>query len=324
MPIAGFTTLDGERIKLSDIDVIKDAHRFNASPATLATLIDSAQARTGVGFSASQLGKTMRQHVLEAGDYYPATGKAMSGHLGTLKHAAVNVKRPGMIVEERFKSKRNPRLSGQIDHAAIIELTDDGTLVVDLYDLKTVGWYSVVLMVKDVWANKPDYAWQLNLCATMMEECYADDFEDFACDGIAFDIGPHSYVWDATKRIRVRNLYLECIPSDGSYKHEDEANRLGLPEYEKVIIPVSRKSADEVYAVYEEALAQRDAALAAGYAPICEDTWFQYKKQMHLRCVKYCAVLAECRAMADAHNEAHPLDTEEQLLEKSIKRGQVA
>jgi hypothetical protein len=320
MPIAGFTTLDGERIKLSDIDYVEDAARFNCSPATLALLCDSVAARSGVGFSASQLDKPLRQHVLEAQDYYPTTGQAMSGHLGTLKHAAINVERDGLIVERRFTSKRNPRLSGQIDHAAIVEITDDGTLVVDLYDLKTVKWYSATLIQKDIWKNHPAYGWQLNLCAAMMEEMTGDAADElwFKAKGSPFTAQPP--IVDA---IRVRNLYLEIIPSDTSYKHEDEARRMGVPEYQKIIVPVSRKSADETYAMYEAALTLRDKAIADGYAPVCEDTWSN-RNISHLRCRHYCSVVAECRAMADAHNEAHPLDTEEQLLEKSIKRGQVA
>jgi hypothetical protein len=307
MPIAGFTTLDGERINLHDINYIRDAHRFNCSPATLALLCDAVAVRSGVGFSASQLDKPLRQHVLEAQDYYPTTGQAMSGHLGTLKHAAVNVERDGLIVERRFTSKRNPRLSGQIDHAAIIELTDDGTLVVDLYDLKTVKWYSATLIQKDIWKNHPGYAWQLNLCAAMMEEFQPKEWRALGED---FDIAPQA--------LRVRNLYLEIIPADTSYKHEDEARRMGVPEYQKILVPVARKSADETYAQYEAALALRDKAIADGHAPVCEDTWSNRNIQ-HLRCKHYCSVVAECRAMADSRNEAHPLDTEADLLRKSLE-----
>jgi hypothetical protein len=231
----------------------------------------------------------------------------MSGHLGTLKHAAVNVERDGLIVERRFTSKRNPRLSGQIDHAAIIELTDDGTLVVDLYDLKTVKWYSATLIQKDIWKNHPGYAWQLNLCAAMMEEFQPKEWRALGED---FDIAPQA--------LRVRNLYLEIIPADTSYKHEDEARRMGVPEYQKILVPVARKSADETYAQYEAALALRDKAIADGHAPVCEDTWSNRNIQ-HLRCKHYCSVVAECRAMADSRNEAHPLDTEADLLRKSLE-----
>jgi hypothetical protein len=315
MPIAGFTTLDGERINLHDINYIRDAHRFNCSPATLALLCDSVAVRSGVGFSASQLDKPLRQHVLEAQDYYPTTGQAMSGHLGTLKHAAVNVEREGLIVEVRFTSKRNPRLSGQIDHAAIIELTDDGTLVVDLYDLKTVKWYSATLIQKDIWKNHPAYAWQLNLCATMMEETTWDELNETIPTDISAEYRAMLIRCD---RIRVRNLYLEIIPADTSYKHEDEARRMGVPEYQKILVPVARKSADETYAQYEAALALRDKAIADGHAPVCEDTWSNRNIQ-HLRCKHYCSVVAECRAMADSRNEAHPLDTEADLLRKSLE-----
>jgi hypothetical protein len=316
MPIAGFTTLDGERIKLSDINYVEDAARFNCSPATLALLCDSVAARSGVGFSASQLDKPLRQHVLEAQDYYPTTGQAMSGHLGTLKHAAINVERDGLIVERRFTSKRNPRLSGQIDHAAIVEITDDGTLVVDLYDLKTVKWYSATLIQKDIWKNHPAYAWQLNLCAAMMEEATWDELNEI----IPMDISAeYRAMLIRCDRLRVRNLYLEIIPADTSYKHEDEARRLGVPEYQKIIVPVARKSADETYAQYEAALALRDKAIADGHAPVCEDTWSNRNIQ-HLRCKFYCQVRAECMAMARERREAHPLMTAEELLDISVQR----
>lgn len=292
MALAGFRDLSGQPVRLADIDIVNDAARFNCSPATLAMLIDSAKGREGIEFSASQVGKPLRQLLLESGDYYPTTGEAMAAHMGTMKHQQINVARHlDLIVEQRFTSKRNPRLSGQIDHAVIVDVdtSDDytDTLIVDLYDLKTVKWYSATLIAKDVWASHPDYAWQLNLCAALMEENGLPDREMPA-------------------NIRVRNLYLECIPADSSYKQQGEAARLGLPEFQKILVPVERVSADETYAVYEKALAARDEAIAAGWAPICEDRWSN-KTITDLRCKFYCSVREECIALAKAKGEAHPL-----------------
>lgn len=310
MPQAGFRDLAATPVRLDDIDAIRDSHRFNSSPATLAMLIDSAHGREGIEFSASMLSKTPRQLLLEAADYYPTTGSMISAHMGTMKHQQINVQRDRLIVEQRFTSKRNPRLSGQIDHAAVVALDDDGTLWVDLYDLKNIKWYSVTLCAKDVWKNQPAYAWQLNLCATMMEET--------SLDAVALELSDGSFA----RRIRVRNLYLECIPADSSYKHADEAHKLGYPEWQKLIIPIERKSADETYTVYEKALELRDATLAAGYAPICADRWTN-RTVDNLRCRAYCAVKHECIAFSHAHGESHPIAPLDVALSASIAAHQM-
>jgi hypothetical protein len=308
MPQAGFRDLADVPVSFADIDLVNDAPRFNCSPATLAMLIDSAHGREGIEFSASMLSKTPRQLLLEASDYYPSTGSMISAHMGTMKHQQINVQRDRLIVEQRFTSKRNPRLSGQIDHTAIVALDDDGTLWLDLYDLKNIKWYSVTLCAKNIWKNHADYAWQLNLCATMMEESTWET-ASWLVPLAPFGLG--------ARRIRVRNLYLECIPADSSYKHEEEANKLGYPEWQKLIIPIDRKSADETYAVYEKALELRDATLAAGYAPICADRWTN-RTIDNLRCRAYCAVKHECIAFSHAHGESHPIAPLDVALSASI------
>lgn len=311
--IRGFRDVNGVPVPFAEIDYVRDAARFNCSPATLAMLIDSVRARDGVDFSASQLSTTPRQHFLRAHDYYPTTAQAISGHMGTIKHQQVNVQRDRLIVEQRFTSKRDPRISGQIDSAAIIELTDDGTLVVDLYDLKSVKWYSAMLIAKNVWMYHPDYAWQLNLCAALMEEASISTL--VAICGLLVSAKRGNLM----ERLRVRNLYLECIPADGTYKHQEEAAKLGVPEYQKLIIPVERKSADETYAVYAEALTVRDAAVAAESVPLCEDTWSN-KTISHLRCRHYCDVRDECIAFQHASGEAHPIAPLTAALEASFIR----
>lgn len=334
----GFRDVNGACVPFESIDIVRDAQRFNSSPATLAMLIDQATKRKGIDFSASQLNKTPRQHLLEARDYYPTTGQAMSGFMGTMKHEQINVTRDRLIVEQRFTSKRNPRLSGQIDHAAIVELTNDGTLVVDLYDLKTVKWYSVTLIAKDIWKNHPDYAWQLNLCAAMMEESIGAKCRNCNTSGMVDADGDDprcthgSPEWCGLTAcgdcrgngfipIRVRNLYLECIPADSSYKQEDEAQKLGFTEFQKVTIPIERKTADETYAVFEEAMALRDKAITDGYAPVCEDRWTN-RTIKDLRCRHYCSVAAECKAFSLAVPEWHPLASDEELLAASIEIAQ--
>ncbi len=314
----GFRDLDGVPVPFESIDPVRDCRQFNTSPATLAMLIDSARSREGIGFSASQLSTTPRQHLLRSMDYYPTTGSAISGHMGTMRHQQINVPRDQLIVEQRFWSKLMD-ISGQIDHAAIVELTDDGTLVVDLYDLKTIKWYSVTLCAKDIWKNHPDYAWQLNLCATMLEE---------SSDGLgglghlcSCATGTDCNISRAAMRVRVRNLYLECIPADSSYKNADEADRLGFPEWQKVIIPIERRSADETYATYEAALKLRDDAIAAGYAPLCKDRWSN-KNVDNLRCRSYCDVREECIAFSHTRGEAHPIAPLELALTASIAQAQ--
>jgi hypothetical protein len=321
MPQQGFRDINGVRVDFADIDPVKDAQRFNCSPATLSMLIDAVRARDGVGYSASMLGGTPRQHLLKAGDYYPTTGQCIASHMGTLKHQQINVDRPGLIVEQRFTSKRDPRLSGQIDHAAVVEMTDDGTLVVDLYDLKTVKWYSVTLIAKDIWKNHPDYAWQLNLCAAMMEE---SGIQCWLCEGVGSvdDISSNParcFLCSGLSSIpvRVRNLYLECIPADSSYKQQDEAAKLGFSEFQKVLIPIERKSADETYRVYAEAMELRNKAVADGYAPLCSDRWSN-RNVDNLRCRYYCDVRDECIAFSHAHGEAHPIAPLHVALEASI------
>ncbi len=322
MPIKGFRDLQGVTVPIADIDFVRDAARFNTSPATLAMLLDNVTAREHVDFSASQLGTTTRQHLLRSQDYYPPTAQAMSAYMGTVKHQQVNVQRDRLIVEQRFTSKRDPRISGQIDHAPIIELTDDGTLVVDLYDLKNPKWYSVTLCAKDVWKNHPEYAWQLNLCAALMEEnglpCPDDCSSEGYVDADGDEPCTHGKNWCGLMKcptcrgekvvpVRVRNLYLEFIASDSSYKFQEEATRLKLPEYQKVIIQVERKSADETYAVFDRALRMRDAAIETGRAPLCEDRWSN-RTISDLRCKHYCDVQAECIALAHSQGERHPLD----------------
>lgn len=326
--IRGFRDTDGNRVPLEEINYRRDAHRFNCSPATLAMLMDSIRRREGVDFSASQLGTTPRQHLLMSRDYYPPTAQAMSAYMGTVKHQQVNVQRAGLIVEQRFTSKRDPRISGQIDHASIVEHTDDGALLVDLYDLKNTKWYSVTLMAKDVWKHHPDYAWQLNLCAALMEE---NGIKCFLCDGTGLCwecdpedgghwAGPHSChaCRAGWTEIRVRNLYLECIPADATYKHAAEASRLGLAEYQKALIQVDRKSADETYAVYHEAMRLRDEAIAAGYAPLCHDRWSNSQID-NLRCRHYCQVKDECIALSHANGDSHPIAPLQDALEASLK-----
>jgi hypothetical protein len=320
MSTVGFTDINGKRVRFADIDPIRDAARFNASPATVAHLINDVvdRAAEGIDFSASQLSTTTRQHLLRAiSDNYPTTGKAMAAHLGVMKHEKVNVQQPGLIVEERFTSKRDPRLSGRIDHAAIVDTDDDGTLVVDLYDLKTTKWYSTTLIAKDVWEHHPDYAWQLNLCAVMMEEngiecpdCggYGRRWFD-RYDGFTITEDEEPCVRCSTSGmvpIRVRNLFLECIPADSSYNHEAEARKLGFAEWQKVVVRVDRRSADDVYRTYQDAIAERDRAIADGWAPICAERWSNRKVQ-NVRCKFYCDVAAECVAFSKARGEAHPL-----------------
>lgn len=327
MPVKGFRDLDGVAVPMESIDFITDAPRFNCSPASLAMLTDSVRARDGVAFSASQLGSTTRQHLLRESDYYPTTGQAMSGFMGTMRHQQINVQRDRLIVEQRFTSKRNPKLSAQIDSAAIVELTDDGTLVVDLYDLKTLGWFGAKLILQDVWKNKPDYAWQLNLGAALMEETDFLERADFSQWGasvaakIRASEDPIRMI--AAARIRVRNLYLEVIPSDASYKNARQAEALGAREWQKQIVPVSRKSADETYAVYEEAMRLRDQAIADGYAPICSERW-----KDDIRCKFFCDVRDECIQFAADCGEYHPLTTPPDelltiLLEQSIAQAQM-
>lgn len=313
MPVKGFRDKDGVVVPLADIDFIRDAGRFNCSPATLAMLLDNVSSRQGVNYSASQLSTTPRQHLLRSMDYYPPTAQAMSAYMGSVKHMQVNVQRDRLIVEQRFTSKRDPRISGQIDHAAIVELTDDGTLVVDLYDLKTVKWYSITLIAKDIWKNHPDYAWQLNLCAALIEELLPHEVDAALRDAN----GALPFDFLNAVEIKVRNLYLECIPPDGSYKQQEEATRLGLPEYQKVIVPVDRRSADETYAVYAEAMKLRDEAIEAGYAPLCKDRWSN-RNIADLRCKHYCDVAAECKAFSLGRGEWHPLSTTEELLAASV------
>jgi hypothetical protein len=318
MPQAGFTDVHGEKWRFSEIDPVADAHRFNCSPATLAMLIDAAQGRKGIDFSASQLSNTPRQHLLRTREYYPTTGQMMAAHMGTLKHAQINVERDNLIVEQRFTSRRNPRLSGQIDHAAIIELTDD-TLLVDLYDLKTVKWYSTTLIAKDVWKHHPDYAWQLNLCAAMMEESLPHEV-----DAVLGDVnGNLPYALLNAVRIKVRNLYLECIPADSSYKNIEEAQKLGFPEFQKQLVQIERRSADETYAVYEEAMRLRDEAIAAGYAPLCAERWTN-RNVDNLRCRHFCDVRDECIAFAHERGESHPIAPLDVALQASIQRAEAA
>jgi len=303
MPLRGYKDIHGAKVRFADIDPIRDAARFSCSPATLQFLIRTAVERQDLpdGLTASQAGAEIRQLWLqETVDYYTTTDEAMSAFAGTLKHGHINVQSDGLIVEQRFVSKRNPRISGKIDHAAIVDLDDDGTLWVDLYDLKTAKWYSVTLMVKDVWKNKPDYAWQLSLCAAMMEEVDVHDL---------LRLIPEPKYGPEFTAIRVRNLYLECIPADSSYNNEAEAKRLGV-DFRKVVIPVPRKSADECYAYYENLLAQKDKAKAEGYAPICKERWSN-KTTQNLRCKFFCPVTDECIALSAAKGEPHPLVKEE-------------
>lgn len=318
MPVKGFTTTYGARVPFAEIDIVRDAELFNSSPATLAHLLRITRDRDSLpdGITASQMGKEIRQMLLEqTRDLYPATGELMSSYGGTLVHEQVNVQHGSLIVEERFVSKRNPRISGKIDHAAIVDLDSDGTLWVDLYDLKRAKWYSVTLMWKDLWKNHPEYGWQLNLCAALMEQ-FEDDpalwpfISEFAMGLIGVSSVP-------IRRIRVRNMYLECIPQDSSYKHGAEAEKLGIPDYRKVIIPVERKCAAETFDVFEWKLAAKDKAIAEGWAPICEDTWTT-KYASHARCRFFCTARDACLALADERNEAHPLDTTEDLLRKSV------
>ena len=325
MPLKGFRDIHGEKVNLEDIRYVEDAARFNCSPATLKSLLDNVRARDGVDFSASQLSTTTRQHLLRSRDYYPPTAQAMSAYLGTIKHQQINVAGDRLIVEQRFVSKRDPRISGQIDHAAIIELTDDGTLVVDLYDLKTTKWYPTTLIAKDVWRNHPEYAWQLNLCAALIEESHPADFASRSFGNYHFGDTANSNVnpFGVFHNIRVRNLYLECIPADGSYKHQDEAVKLGLPEYQKVLIPVDRKSADETYAVYFDAMKLRDDAIAAGYAPLCKDRWSN-RNISDLRCLHYCDVRDECIQFQHDRGEAHPIAPLDVALAESIKQAEAA
>lgn len=287
--IRGFRTVAGERVPFADIDVYADWRLFNCSPASLRTLLDSVKARDGVNFSASQLGTTTRQHVLRSMDYYPPTAQAMSGFMGTVKHAWINREAERLVVEQRYVSKRDPRISAQIDSAVIITPVDQ--FWVDLWDLKTTKWYATTLIAKDVWRHHPDYAWQLNLGAALMEE--------------------HGY--------RVRNLYLECIPADSSYKHEAEARKLGLPEHQKVIVQIDRKSAEDTYAVYFDAMKLRDDAIAAGYAPLCADRWSN-RTIDNLRCRFFCDVKDECIDFSHDRGEAHPIAPLDRALEASIAR----
>ncbi len=287
--IRGFRDVNGVAVPFAEIDYVRDAARFNCSPASLAMLIDSVHARRDVDFSASQLGVTARQHLLRSMDYYPPTAQAMSGYMGTVKHQQMNVERPRLIVEQRYTSKLYPELSGQIDHAAVVANYADDVQTVDLYDLKGIKWYSTTLCAKDVWKNHPDYAWQMNLCAVLMEE--------------------HGY--------KVRNMYLECIPPDATYKHAAEAAKLGLPEYQKVIIKIDRKSAKETYRVFLEAMAVRDWAIASGVAPLCPDRWSN-RDIDNLRCRHYCDVRDECIKFQHDKGESHPVAPLDVALEASI------
>lgn len=320
MPIRGLRDINNIPVPLEQIDYIRDAARFNCSPATLALLKGEATKREGIDFSASQLGTTTRQFVLRSRDYYPPTAQAMSAHMGTIKHQQVNIDRPGLIVEKRLTSHRDPRISGQFDQFAITGRDDDGTLRGDLYDLKNVKWYSTTLTVKNVWKNHPEYAWQLNMLAALIEE---EGLECPTCDGTTMD--PDSDNFDGCRdcrgqgrvSARVENLYLECIPPDASYKHAQEARKLGIPEYQKVIVPIDRKSADETYEVFIAAMALRDEAIKAGYAPLCKDRWSNSQID-NLRCRHYCDVQAECIAFSHDRGEAHPIAPLELALEASI------
>lgn len=314
MPHRGFIDKDGNNVPFAAIDPIRDCARFNCSPATLAMLVRQGTDRQDLpdGITASQAGSEIRQLWLqETTDYYTTTDAAMSAFAGTMKHELINVSSEGLIVELRFVSKRNPRISGKIDHAAVVDLDDDGTLWVDLYDLKTAKWYSVTLMVKDVWKNKPDYAWQLSLCAALIEETYAEsEFAEQYLVAVAHhdlmrELGYDSLRGPAIYRVKVRNLYLECIPADSSYQNEAEAKRLGV-DFRKVVISVPRKSAEETYAYYEGLLAQKDAAKAAGYAPLCRNRWSN-KTVQDLRCRYFCPVVDACKAVSAARGESHPL-----------------
>lgn len=316
--IRGFRDLSGQPHRFEDIDIVRDAAPlFNCSPATLSMLISTnTTGRAGVNFSASMLSKTPRQLLLEASDFYPPTSRLISAWSGTIRHQQINVASDRLIVEQRFHSKHIPGLSGQIDHAAIVELTDDGTLVVDLYDLKTIRWFSVKLCAEDIWKNHPDYAWQLNLCAALMEEHEHIDLIYDSADSLA---GRHRHTpqWVTPNRIRVRKMFLECIPPDSSYNNAAEAAKLGFPEWSKVLIEVPRKSADQTYAVYAEAMRVRDETLAAGDAPLCADRWSN-RKVADLRCHAYCQVSAECKALSLSRGEYHPLYSTEEALQASL------
>lgn len=315
----GFTDARGTRVPFAEIDPIKDWARFNCSPATLYMLIQSAQSRAGLpdGITASQAGSEVRQMFLrDTQDYYPTTDAAISGYSGTLKHQQINVDNSGLIVEERFVSKKNPRISAQIDHAAVVAYEEETrTLWVDLWDLKTAKWYAVTKLVKDVWGDGGVYAWQLNLCATLLEE--VENFDAYQVMMLFQPVEEMYPRFPSVERISVHNLYLECVPADASYNNAEEAKKLGV-DFRKVIVPVTRRPADWVYSYYEDLLEKKDAAKAEGYAPLCKERWSNRKIQ-DLRCKFYCDVSAECKAFSLAHGEWHPLADESELLAASLE-----
>lgn len=324
MPIEGFRDLEGIPVPLSEISPIEDWARFNCSPTTLEMLIEKATVRDGLDFTASMIGDTPRQQLLRSQPYYPTTSQALSGLMGTMRHEKVNIRRNGwLIVEERIVSKRNPRLSGQLDSASVCDIVYDNdnsviTLWVDLWDLKTIKWYSTKLCLQDVEKNHPDYVWQLNLNACLLEELETGEIIHLLGDMLA----SKGEGWGKFNiRIRVRDLYLECIPPDSSYSHEAEASKVGAIEWQKVIVKVPRKPADDVYAAYETALEMRDAVLADGHAALCADRWSN-KTVKDLRCRWYCDVAAECIQMSHDAGESHPIASLEDALEASLKVAQ--
>jgi hypothetical protein len=311
MPAAGLSTTTGNiRKRWADIDPVRDAALFGCSPATLAGVVKGELSRTGVRnqITASQLGKGVRQAYLErTAETFPTVGKYMSAYMGTIKHAALNQDHPEMIVEKRFHS-RDGHYSGQIDHAAIIDWyvkSDIFWIELDVYDLKTGSTYGAKAFAKDPFGDKSDYAWQINLCADLIEEQGDDSWSFIDPEGPAYLAFLATTLSSSAIRFKVRDLFIEWIPRDV---------KMGEDHLAVMRIPVPRKPAHVTRAQFDQLRLGLEEAIQKGYAPPCtpEERWFGWapavRKEINKRCVFYCPYLEACKAMSAQHGETHPVN----------------